>query len=768
MSTGHKRDDATPSQIVELETPAPLEEEIQTTGVEVDPSPVPIDVNQNDVGLYVANPIGATDPKLKLKILEFPYIPDASYDYKADGRQKDRVFRHAWLNDFSTWLVYSPVMKGPLCKFCVLFRQHVDRGVQGAFIRVPCWKYKDFGLAARKHIETSWHKQSLSDAKMFISSLNHPENSIVSTINRNNQNLISENRAKLAPIVSTIIFCGSNDLALRGKTNESGNFRELLNFRMEAGDEILRNHLETSDKNSLYTSAQVEHEIIESCEKVLCQDIANEVNCSFGFSVLADETSDLSGVEQLSIGVRYSDKSSESDSIHEEFVGFVNLEACDAETIANAIISKLKSLNLDMSKLIGQGFDGCSTMAGHVAGVQAKIANLYPKAMFTHCASHRLNLVVNDLNTVAQVRNTVSSIKAIIVFFRESPKRRKLVPAVPLFCETRWTAKYKSIRIFYGSFIKICDALSALSADSSRKTANDANALSNTACSSTFIVCLVIIAKYSSQLEPVTQSLQSVQLDTMKVYQHVQNLISMFEDQRTYAEREFSKLWSEAEQHAEELNVTLTAPRVCGRQKNRTNVVTDSAEEYFRISIYIPYMDSMISSLKSRFNDDSKLSFVFHLLHPKNMVSLGKDEFVSQVAKVGERYEIENLKSEVDTWYEMWCSPHREVPSPTSYGNDLQSLLPHVPQVIYPGIRKAVHIALALPTTTCSIERIFSTLRRVKTWLRTTMTHQRLSGLCMLSVHRAKVNRNKAEFIAKIIDEFASKPRRMKLLFAKD
>ena len=124
-------------------------------------------------------------------------------------------------------------------------------------------------------------------------------------------------------------------------------------------------------------------------------------------------------------------------------------------------------------------------------------------------------------------------------------------------------------------------------------------------------------------------------------------------------------------------------------------------------------MDSMISSLKSQFNDDSKLSFVFYLLHPKNMVSLGKDEFVSQVANVGERYEIEIFKSEVDTWYEMWYSPYREVPSSTSYGNDLQSLPPHLPQVIYPGIRKAVHFALVLPTTACSIERSFSTLRRV-------------------------------------------------------
>ena len=55
-----------------------------------------------------------------------------------------------------------------------------------------------------------------------------------------------------------------------------------------------------------------------------------------------------------------------------------------------------------MSKLLTQGYDGCSSMAGKEGGLQVKIQNLYPKA---HCTSHTLNLVVNDLNPVAQVRN---------------------------------------------------------------------------------------------------------------------------------------------------------------------------------------------------------------------------------------------------------------------------------------------------------------------------------------------------------------------------
>ena len=60
-----------------------------------------------------------------------------------------------------------------------------------------------------------------------------------------------------------------------------------------------------------------------------------------------------------------------------------------------------------------------------------------------------------------------------------------------------------------------------------------------------------------------------------------------------------------------------------------------------------------------------------------------------------------------------------------------------------PATEKAIEIALALPCTTCTIERSFSTLRRLKTWLRSTIFEQRLSALCLLSVHRQMVIDNR-------------------------
>ena len=86
----------------------------------------------------------------------------------------------------------------------------------------------------------------------------------------------------------------------------------------------------------------------------------------------------------------------------------------------------------------------------------------------------------------------------------------------------------------------------------------------------------------------------------------------------------------------------------------------------------------------------------------------------------------------------------------------------------YPAIRHALLIALTLPSSTCTVERSFSTLRRVKTWLRATMGESRTSGLCMVSVHRKKIQSNMDEFIKQVTDKFALQPQRLQFLFSDD
>ena len=69
-------------------------------------------------------------------------------------------------------------------------------------------------------------------------------------------------------------------------------------------------------------------------------------------------------------------------------------------------------------------------------------------------------------------------------------------------------------------------------------------------------------------------------------------------------------------------------------------------------------------------------------------------------------------------------------------------------------------IAATVPVTSCSCERSISVLRRLKTYLRNTITQTRMNSLALLNVYRdIPVHTDEK------IEQFArDNPRRMKLL----
>ena len=55
-------------------------------------------------------------------------------------------------------------------------------------------------------------------------------------------------------------------------------------------------------------------------------------------------------------------------------------------------------------------------------------------------------------------------------------------------------------------------------------------------------------------------------------------------------------------------------------------------------------------------------------------------------------------------------------------------------------LNRMYKVLLTLPVTSCKAERSFSTFRRLKTYLRSTMTSQRCSNLARMTVHRELVD----------------------------
>lgn len=502
--------------------------------------------------------------------------------------------------------------------------------------------------------------------------------------------------------------------------------------------------------------------------KIIRNYICTDLKKASAYSILADETADAAGKEQLSIGIRFFDHNKQI--IREEFVGFVELMTMDAETIADNIKAFIAELDLDPAKCVGLGFDGCATMAGKTSGVQKRLKGTFQKSFFIHCASHRLNLVVNDLNSVPEIRNTISTIKDIINFFKESPIRRKYAPNVHSFCETRWSEKYKSMSDFKFFYCDIIDGLEKLCTEGNAGTRKVAFQLHSAATKSVFLICMCIIAKYYSLLQPVVNLLQAKNNNIIKCREHLNHILNVFEKHRATSEVEFEMIFKQCEKLAENASFNICVPRVVEKQTRRTNPPFTTTEEYYRRAIFIPYLDSLITSISDRFPKENNAAFDLAVLSPMHLKTISLDQLQDQLLRASSFYNLEGIENELELWHIYW-NEEKE--------NDIDLIFAYNKTDFYPKIREALEILLAMPSTTATVERSFSTLRRVKTWLRTSMGENRLNGnkiknkissyyiyfifpgLCMLSTHRALVKEKMADLEERILEEFSANPRRL-------
>jgi len=74
----------------------------------------------------------------------------------------------------------------------------------------------------------------------------------------------------------------------------------------------------------------------------------------------------------------------------------MHLERTNAAMIARKILGALDdpAVSLKPANIRSQVYDGASVMSSGKAGVQAKIKEISPLLLFTHCYSHCLNLSI--------------------------------------------------------------------------------------------------------------------------------------------------------------------------------------------------------------------------------------------------------------------------------------------------------------------------------------------------------------------------------------
>ena len=130
---------------------------------------------------------------------------------------------------------------------------------------------------------------------------------IVQHMTKAQYNLIQHNTKVLHAIISLIATCGKQNVPIRGKTDDRSNFMAFLTYRAEA-DPDLQQYLKSCPKNARYTSHRIQNELINLCGNQIRNKIIASIKTAGIFTILADETADVSCTEQVAICIRYTVK----------------------------------------------------------------------------------------------------------------------------------------------------------------------------------------------------------------------------------------------------------------------------------------------------------------------------------------------------------------------------------------------------------------------------------------------------------------------------
>jgi len=273
--------------------------------------------NLVDIGVYATEEVVHIPTAVKLQLLKDPWVPPKNYAFPLSYEGKrNRKFNISWLEQFS-WLAYSKVKEGAYCRHCVVFaNRHPSCGSIGSLVITPLKRYKNAVQDFRAHESCGYHREAVEKGVAFLTACNKGT-TVVQLANSALDSRMNRNRKVLGSIIESIIFCGRQNIALRGHRDDGeitcddgssvqeGNFRALLKFRMNSGDESLSTHLRETGKNSTMVSKTTQEQIIRLCGKYISDIIINEVKDAVYFSVLADETTDVSTKEQMALVLRY-------------------------------------------------------------------------------------------------------------------------------------------------------------------------------------------------------------------------------------------------------------------------------------------------------------------------------------------------------------------------------------------------------------------------------------------------------------------------------
>uniref|UniRef100_A0A8C5Q7S8 HAT C-terminal dimerisation domain-containing protein n=1 Tax=Leptobrachium leishanense TaxID=445787 RepID=A0A8C5Q7S8_9ANUR len=460
-----------------------------------------------------------------------------------------------------------------------------------------------------------------------------------------------------------------------------------------------------------------------------------------------------------------------SVTVNEAFLGFHAIEDQRAAEIEHNIVACVESKGLDLSKCRGQGYDGAATMSGVYSGVQARIAKREKNALYVHCAAHNLNLVIQDaVADIAEVTSFFDVVHNLYTFFGESVRRWAFLSSftsessvtLKRLCPTRWSSRHDSLLALRFRFVDIMQALSKLILLSSNpKERDDAANLKKKMESFEFVLLVVLQTKIFSHVNIISKVLQSKDMELSSAVQLIQNAVTALSTYRDHFEEAKETAAALAEKWG--ISAEFTNKRI-KKVSRHFELCMDQKladpEERFKTTVFYRCLDIITNQLSDRFKGMNAVFHRFKIIQPAMLASESDETVISEATRLQELYN-DNISADFPGQLLSFRSTLQEEVRSCSTVKDLAHLLLVENRALsstVPYVCVALLLFLTLPVTVATAERSFSKLKLIKSYLRNTMSQQRLSGLALLSIANERARRLNIE---SIVDDFAeAKARR--------